>query len=251
MWLTSRYFHGPCNRVSHDDVIKWKHFLRSWSFARRIHRSSVDSPHKGQWCRALMFSLICAWINDWANNRDAGGLKGHRTHCDATIMHMATIQFPRIFPRFNGDDFSLLCFTYSHCLLILLWIASHWVHWRTVWISKKICLEWTLLQQECLFVMNTRRFYMWTFEQLLCLKFRQVCFRLNCEIAGLMHRSYVSFALSHENVMLKLGNKHACIRSYPSTTPSYRHLWGIFTYHKVSNISRTKSQNLIASRVIL
>ena len=30
----------------------------------------VSSPHKGQWCEALNFSLICAWINDWVNNRE-------------------------------------------------------------------------------------------------------------------------------------------------------------------------------------
>ena len=44
----------------HDDVIKWKHFPRYWPFVRRIHRSPVNFPHKGQWCGALMFSLICA-----------------------------------------------------------------------------------------------------------------------------------------------------------------------------------------------
>ena len=30
----------------HDDVIKWKHFPRYWSFVRGIHRSPVNSPHK-------------------------------------------------------------------------------------------------------------------------------------------------------------------------------------------------------------
>ena len=32
----------------HDDVIKWKHFPRYWPFVRGIHRSPVNSPHKGQ-----------------------------------------------------------------------------------------------------------------------------------------------------------------------------------------------------------
>ena len=50
---------------SHDDVIKWKHFPRYWPFVRGIHRSSVNSPHKGQWRGALMFTLICARINGW------------------------------------------------------------------------------------------------------------------------------------------------------------------------------------------
>ena len=46
----------------HDDVIKWKHFPRYWPFVRGIHRSPVNSLHKGQWRGTLMFSLICAWL---------------------------------------------------------------------------------------------------------------------------------------------------------------------------------------------
>ena len=37
------------NYIGHDDVIKWKHFPRYWPFVRGIHRSPVNSPHKGQW----------------------------------------------------------------------------------------------------------------------------------------------------------------------------------------------------------
>ena len=44
---------------------KWKHFPRYWPLVKGIHRS-VDSPHKGQWRKALIFSLICAWTNEWA-----------------------------------------------------------------------------------------------------------------------------------------------------------------------------------------
>ena len=47
-------------RLEHDDVIKWEHFPRYWPFVRGIHRWPVNSPHKGQWRGALMFSLICA-----------------------------------------------------------------------------------------------------------------------------------------------------------------------------------------------
>ena len=70
----------------HDDVIKWKHFQRYWSFVRGIHRSRVDSPHKGQWRGTLMLSLICAWINDWVNKRGAGDLRRHRAHYDVIVM---------------------------------------------------------------------------------------------------------------------------------------------------------------------
>ena len=70
----------------HDDVIKWKHFPRYWPFVREIHRSPVNSPHKVQRRGALMFSLICARINGWVNNREAGDLRRHRAHYDVTIM---------------------------------------------------------------------------------------------------------------------------------------------------------------------
>ena len=70
----------------HDDVIKWKQFPRYWLFVRGIHRSPVNSSHKGQWRGALMFSLICVWINGWVNNRGAGDLRRYRAHYDVTVM---------------------------------------------------------------------------------------------------------------------------------------------------------------------
>ena len=75
-----------CRRDIHDDVIKWKNFLRYWRFVRGIRRSPVNSPHKGQWRGALMFSVICAWNNHWVNNREAGYLRRHRDHYDVTVM---------------------------------------------------------------------------------------------------------------------------------------------------------------------
>ena len=70
----------------HDDVIKWKHFPLNWPFVRGIHRSPVNFPHKGQWRGALMFSLICVWINDWVSNREAGDLRRYRAHYDVIVM---------------------------------------------------------------------------------------------------------------------------------------------------------------------
>ena len=51
--------------------------------ARRI---IIRSPHKGQWRGAVIFSLICAWINAWVNNREAGHLRCYRAHYDVTVM---------------------------------------------------------------------------------------------------------------------------------------------------------------------
>ena len=74
------------------DVIKWKHFPRYWPFVRGIHRSPVNSPHKGQWPGALMFSLIWVWINGWVNIREAGDLRRHRAHYDVIAMSLASWQ---------------------------------------------------------------------------------------------------------------------------------------------------------------
>ena len=81
-----RYAHNFVVFFAHDDVIKWKHFPRYWPFVRGIHRSPVDSPHKGQWRGALMFSLICTRINGWVNNREAGDLRRHSAHCGVRVM---------------------------------------------------------------------------------------------------------------------------------------------------------------------
>ena len=59
-------------------VIKWKLFPRYWPFLRGIHRSP--------WRPALVFSLICAWINAWVNNLEAGELRRYRTHYDVTVV---------------------------------------------------------------------------------------------------------------------------------------------------------------------
>ena len=68
----------------YNDVTKWKHFPRYWPFVRGIHRSPVDSLHKGQRHRVVIFSLLCT--NYWANNRDAGDLRRPHTHHDVTVM---------------------------------------------------------------------------------------------------------------------------------------------------------------------
>ena len=55
--------------------------------ARGMHRSHVNSPYKGQWCRALVVSLICAWISGWVNTREVGGFRRHRAHYGVIVMN--------------------------------------------------------------------------------------------------------------------------------------------------------------------
>ena len=46
--------------------------------------------HKGQWRGALIFSLICVWINGWVNNREAGDLRRYRGHYDVNVILVNT-----------------------------------------------------------------------------------------------------------------------------------------------------------------
>ena len=128
--------------MHHDDVIKWKHFPRNWPFVRGIHRYPVNSLHKGQWRRALMFSLICVWINDWVNNRDAGGLRRYRAHYDVILMILKNYNIgwcywlnSVLYTNFIQKSFHLmLMFDWSfRCFQIGLSLRFLWyvfVYWR-------------------------------------------------------------------------------------------------------------------------
>ena len=50
---------GHGQKVCHDDVIKRKHLPRYWPFVRGIHRSPVNSSHKGPvtWSFDVFFDL--------------------------------------------------------------------------------------------------------------------------------------------------------------------------------------------------
>ena len=116
------------NPTTDDDVIKWKHFPHCWPFVPGIHGSPVNYHHKGQWRGALMFSLICAWINGWVNNQGAGDLKRHRAHYDVSVMRSA-----RMGGRNCGISTLPLRQRYGH--IIPNWITGytlshkHWFQW--------------------------------------------------------------------------------------------------------------------------
>ena len=47
-----------------------------------------------QWRGALMFSLICTWINGWVNNREAGDLRRHCAHYEVIVMALNSSNMP-------------------------------------------------------------------------------------------------------------------------------------------------------------
>ena len=80
------YFKSTCFPGVQDDVIKWKHFRRYWPLVTGFHRSLVNSPHKGRWRWALIFSLICPWTIGWENNRYSGDLIRRCAHYVDIVM---------------------------------------------------------------------------------------------------------------------------------------------------------------------
>ena len=82
-------------------------------FLRGIHWSPVNSPRKGQWCGALMFSLIYVWINGWINNREAGDLRRYRTHYDIIVRMLVCMTMEAVMRKrfigllFNGTYYIL------------------------------------------------------------------------------------------------------------------------------------------------
>ena len=116
----------------HDDVIKWKHFPRYWPFVWGIHRLTVTSPHKGQWRGILMLSLICARINRWVNNREAGDLRRRRAHYDViALAHHDSLSLKHATITLHTYAFSdhLICICFSplwkHCFLMRLKWVPH------------------------------------------------------------------------------------------------------------------------------
>ena len=51
-----------------------------------------EFPHKGQWRGALKFSMACARINGWVNNREAGDLRRHRAHYDVNVTGWGSLE---------------------------------------------------------------------------------------------------------------------------------------------------------------
>ena len=137
--LTGKAVIDACNETStnkKDLYAKsswWRHQMKIFSALLALcvgnHRSPVNSPHIGQWRRALMFSFMCTWTNGWVNKRDAGYLIHHRAYYDVTLMWLEIISESR------KIDFSSCTFHIctSHCTTEIVLTAM-----KNMGIGKKI-----------------------------------------------------------------------------------------------------------------
>ena len=99
-------------------------FFALLAFVRGIHRLPVDSPHKGQWRGALMFSLICDWTDGWPNNRDASDLRRHYNEfcCKYALWHVTR----------KSDLELVISKLYVLWLLFEIIVFVIWIHWDLV-----------------------------------------------------------------------------------------------------------------------
>ena len=120
--------------AGHDDVIKWKHFPRYWPFVLGIHRLPVNSPHKGQWRGAWMVSLICTWMNNWVNNREAGDLRRHRAHFDVTVMCSGAAQYgmPETNFKLKSSEISFVHNIRFSCPIVMKLCTAHSIDTATL-----------------------------------------------------------------------------------------------------------------------
>ena len=74
-------------------IVSWVYcVITLWRYQMETFSASpVDYPHSDQWRGALLFSLICAGPNNWANNRYACDLRRHGVNNDVTVMLLIRI----------------------------------------------------------------------------------------------------------------------------------------------------------------
>ena len=103
----------------HDDVTKRKHFRVTGHLCGEF--PGRRWIHEGQWRGALMFSLICAWMKCWVNNREAEDLRRHRTHYDVTVMSSVG----------NNVTFHIVEFKDGHDYLVIMIVLTQSMGYNT------------------------------------------------------------------------------------------------------------------------
>ena len=83
-------WHGNAVHIINTVWSWWRHQMETFSTLLAICAGNSpvpgEFPDKSQWRGALVFSLICVWINGWVNNGEAGDLRLYRAHYDVTVM---------------------------------------------------------------------------------------------------------------------------------------------------------------------
>ena len=115
----------------------WCHQMETFSTLLAICAGNSlvtgEFPAQNQWRGALMFSLICAYMNGWVNNGEAGDLRCHRAHYDVTAMCFLLF--------FQCSE--LLSTKWMKSGLSITWINK--CHWSILWNNMFWIMQWMSL----------------------------------------------------------------------------------------------------------
>ena len=126
VYLCYGCFHDSDNiALIGNSISWWRHQMEAFSALLALCAGNspvpVNSSNKGQWRGALMFSLICTWINSWANNREPGDLRRHRAHCDVIVMCEKKLLKCRLYLACQ-NNFVVCFFPHVYCgINLLIW----------------------------------------------------------------------------------------------------------------------------------
>ena len=103
----------------------WRHQMETFSALLAIcaGKSPVpgESPAQRPVTQRFHVSLICAWINRWVNNREAGDLRRYRAHYDVIVMSIYI--YSSCYYHHQLGSIHL-----SHCYHIFPWLCA-WDVW--------------------------------------------------------------------------------------------------------------------------
>ena len=142
--------------------LQWKYFPRYWPFVRGIHRSPVNSPHKGQWRGALIFSLICAWTKGWVNNRYTPSSSYVTVMCHQSIesvgvcwlVLLVLLSLPSLRELFNFSGFFFSLFSSRNCFCFLdLSLRGLILSTEALWIASSYFVNRIITRQTGLFML--------------------------------------------------------------------------------------------------
>ena len=159
LWCNSQVF-CSCDGLRCDCPWSWWcHQMETFSALLAI--CAGNSPHKGLWRGALTVSLICARINGWVNNREAGDLRRHRTHYDVTVVFFfllpeqafeETVEAPAI-----SDSMTLI---WRHCNDSVSVYLNAGI--KNVWTINITSLQISTLYKNLIF-RRTAKYFVWNF----------------------------------------------------------------------------------------
>ena len=115
------------------------------TFSALLAFCARNSPHKGQWRGALIFSLICVWIKGWVNDREAGDLRRYRAHYDVTVINYC-YHSPVVAYKIYSTQLYMACYhsVTNHVIRVSYNIIIRILFYKRSWCQHSNRIGWKL-----------------------------------------------------------------------------------------------------------